>query len=379
MTRILRVGVSANVLFDPRTRDSLDGIGVYTRNLLARYSGLDDVLPVPVVYGRAAAAMAGATAIRLPRTLTMTGALPLGRGRYFPSAATLERSLDVFHATDYRIPRLERTPVCASLYDAVPLSHPEWGNPKLRAIKNFVLRRSAQWAESIVTLSHAMVPQLVEQYGIHENRIHVTWLGVDAVWYQRVPETAIEQLRAKYGLDAGYLLFVGTLQPRKNVHRLLQAYAGLPTSMRGDVQLVIAGKAGWGVGELVAELRAANAGGRVRWLDYVAQSDLPTLYQGARGFVFPSLYEGFGLPVLEAFASGTPVVTSDTSSLPEVAGNAALLVDPSDSDAIAAAMLRLIEDDALHAELRSRGIARAREFTWKDCADKTLAVLQSMV
>ena len=142
--------------------------------------------------------------------------------------------------------------------------------------------------------------------------------------------------------------------------------------MRSEVQLVIAGKVGWRSDDLVATLRAAAAGGHVRWLDYVDAGDMPALYQGAAGLVFPSLYEGFGLPVLEAFASGIPVVTSNTTSLPEVAGDAALLVDPMDTEALAAAMGSLIGDSALASRLAAAGTERARTFTWERCAARTV-------
>ena len=142
---------------------------------------------------------------------------------------------------------------------------------------------------------------------------------------------------------------------------------------------MIAGQAGWLADDLVAMLRRAEGAGRVRWLDYVEADDMRALYQGAAAFVFPSLYEGFGLPVLEAFASGTPVITSTTTSLPEVAGDAALLVDPLDVDALAAAMAAVVEDTALAARLRAAGRTRAKAFTWARCADETVAVLRSLV
>jgi len=198
-------------------------------------------------------------------------------------------------------------------------------------------------------------------------------------WFESEPVSRIAAVQASYALAPGYLLFVGTLQPRKNVARIVEAFGRLPAQISAGRELVIAGKAGWRADDLVATLRSAAGAGRVRWLDYVDANDMHALYQGAAGFVFPSLYEGFGLPVLEAFASGIPVITSTTTSLPEVAGDAALLVEPTDVDAIAEAMASILEDSVLASRLRTAGLARARTFTWARCASKTVSVLRSLL
>jgi len=375
----LRVGWSATLSSDPRTRDAPDGIGVYTRELTASYSQMSDVAPVPVVIGPRAARHAPPHAAVLPQRLSIATALSWATGADFRGAHRLAEHIDVYHATDYRIPRLKRTPVCATLFDAIPISHPQWANPRLRRVKNMLMRKSARWADRVIAISQAMVPELVEHYGIERQRITVTSLGVDTRWFETESASRIAAVQSRHALKPGYLLFVGTLQPRKNVGRIVQAFERLPAHIADGRQLVIAGKAGWRTDEIVATLRAAAAGGRVRWLDYVDEGDLRALYQGAAAFVFPSLYEGFGLPVLEAFASGTPVVTSTTTSLPEVAGDAALLIDPTDVDALAAAMASVIDDSGLANRLRAAGRERARAFTWARCASETIAVLRSLV
>ena len=172
------------------------------------------------------------------------------------------------------------------------------------------------------------------------------------------------------------MLYVGTLQPRKNLARVIEAFARAAAAPAfAGLQLVLAGKKGWLYDDLFAQVERMGLAGRVLFPGYVDDADLPALLSGALAFVFPSLYEGFGIPVLEAGACGVPVITSNTSSLPEVAGDAALLVDPHDVDAIAEAMTRLVTDEALRAELSRRGLANVQRFSWEKCARETLAVL----
>ena len=166
-----------------------------------------------------------------------------------------------------------------------------------------------------------------------------------------------------------YLLFMGTIEPRKNLSRLLQA-AELAGKRAGP--LVIAGAHGWGSDEVAARIQSLRRAGRVTYLGYVPDSARPALINGARGFVYPSLYEGFGLPVLEAMACGVPVLASNVSSLPEVVGSAGLLLDPGDVDAIAQGMIRLWEDEALRRDLSARGLEQARGFSWERTASQTL-------
>jgi alpha-1,3-rhamnosyl/mannosyltransferase len=182
-------------------------------------------------------------------------------------------------------------------------------------------------------------------------------------------------------LRRGYFLFVGTLQPRKNIERILDAYLGLPPHMRKERQLVIAGRAGWRCDELLARVRGARERGeQVLWLDYVCgENALRQLYTGAGAFVFPSLHEGFGIPVLEAFASGVPVVTSNTTSLPEVSQGAAVEVDPLSVDAIREAMSSLVRDDALRKRCIDAGRARASQLTWKRTVENTAAVYRAVL
>jgi alpha-1,3-rhamnosyl/mannosyltransferase len=296
----------------------------------------------------------------------------------FPGARLLAQSIDVYHATDYWIPKLAGVPVVATLHDAIPLSHPEWATPQYRAAKNFFMRAAAQRADAIITVSAAMVPAVVEQFRVPLERVTVIHNGVGDEWFQRIPPEMRSAVLARHGLAPGYFLTVGTLQPRKNLARQFAAYRALPARIRRERPLVIVGQRGWGMDDLLPAIRAGQAAGEVFWLDYVPDAELRAIFQSARALVFPSLYEGFGMPVVEAFASGVPVLTSNVSALPEVAGDAALLVDPLEVEAIREAMLRLVEDSALCARLVAAGSRRARQFSWRTCAEQVAAVYRKV-
>lgn len=238
-----------------------------------------------------------------------------------------------------------------------------------------VTRLAARLAEAIITPSETVRQDLLRRLGVPGERVVAI---PEAAGPQYVPiedEGALGQVRGKYRLPDRYLLSVGSLEPGKNRSRLFRAYARLRKE-GGDWPLVVVGQLAWryeGELELVRRLGLEE---HVRFLGYVPDEDMPALYSAASVLAFPSLYEGFGLPVLEAMSCGTPVVTSDRSALAEVAGDAALLVDPTDVEALAEALGRLLSDDSLRADLRTRGIERAGQFSWERTARATLSVYE---
>ncbi len=282
------------------------------------------------------------------------------------------RPLDVLHL-QYNLPPL--LPRCGRVLTVHDISYehfPECFTLRERVRNKVLVRWSARRAEVVIAVSEYTKRDLVETYGIDPERIVVTLEAADPAFRppQNIEET--EQVCRRYGIEGPYVLYVGNIQPRKNLPRLIQAYAQLMAA--GDIQhrLVIVGRKAWLHSEVFQEARRSGLSNQIVFTDYVPQSDLPHLYARADVFVFPSLFEGFGLPVLEAMACGAPVITSRSSSLPEVAGDAACYVDPFSAGEIARALRQLVCDAELRARLAGAGLEQAARFSWEQTARQTL-------
>ncbi|MDB5770194.1 MAG: glycosyltransferase [Burkholderia sp.] len=371
---MITLGLSTNLLEPDYVRLGVDGIGTYTSVLLKGLSshGCN-------VQGWSFPALFGSAGLAVGRALPAAQELAFLRDLVIPQCRT-RVEVDIFHATDYRILRMD-CPVVATLHDASPMRYPEWYGGGMRRLKNSLLRRTTRNADHVIALSHFSVTELIECFGVDERRISVVPCGVASHWFEAPAPEETARMLARHGLRPGYFLFVGTLQPRKNIERILQAYLALPPDVRKERQLVIAGRAGWLCEDLLVQIKGAQQRGEpVIWLDYVAGEDaLRQLYAGAGVFVFPSLHEGFGIPVVEAFASGVPVVTSNTTSLPEVSQGAALEIDPYSIKELGDAMLRLARDEALRQRCIGAGRARAAQLTWSRTLDETAAVYRSVL
>ena len=268
-------------------------------------------------------------------------------------------------------------PLVVTIHDLSFVRHPE-SHPKERLdhLARY-LPQTLERATHVITDSETVRREAIAHFGLDPACVTAIHLGVAPSFASHAPQQTRATLE-KHGLAHGrYILSVGTLEPRKNLAAAIRAWAALPESTRAGLPLVIAGMKGWLSGPLEELITRLEARGVIRFLGFVAQDELPALYAGALAFVYPSRYEGFGLPVVEAMASGVPVITSNASCLPEVAGDAALLVAPDDEAALGVALERLVHDATLRGDLIARGIARARQFTWARCAEETVAVYRA--
>lgn len=289
------------------------------------------------------------------------------------SAELLTRRVDVLFVPAHVLPLVHPCPSVVTVHDLGYLRFPDAHPAGERRYLDWSTRFSARHATRLLADSCATRDDLVRHYRIPSAKIVVAYPGRDESLAPVRDRESLAAVRRAYDLPRDYLLHVGTVQPRKNLLRLLEAFA--PHASR--ITLVLAGRRGWLSEPIYARVSELGLEGRVRFLDYVADEHLPALYSGAHAYVFPSLYEGFGFTVLEAMACGAPVICSDGGSLPEVAGEAALLVPATDTSALSAAIERLLDDEALRAELTARGFEQAKEFEWERAARATLAVIEA--
>jgi glycosyltransferase involved in cell wall biosynthesis len=273
----------------------------------------------------------------------------------------------LLHSPDFTLPPVNRgVPTLLTVHDLSFVRTPETATAGLRAYLNSAVPRSVRRADRILADSEATRQDLIELYQTPPDKIRVLYSGVDHRFQPVRTEKTLDAVRKKYQLGSGpFILSVGTIQPRKNYERLVEAFRRLDNA---DFKLVIVGGKGWLDHPLYKLIEKLGMEESVQFLGFVADDDLPALYSAAHVFAFPSLYEGFGLPALEAMACGTPVLTSNISSLPEVAGGVAISVEPTDVDAIAEGLGKLIEDTGLRKKLIQQGITRATLFNWNKAA-----------
>jgi glycosyltransferase involved in cell wall biosynthesis len=379
MSKSIRLGFGITALAKGLKRGSVDGIGVCARELMGRLVNYSNISLVQVNF-----------ATKFDNHLEPTSQIFLGRfaprvalsctlGVYTLGSKKIESNVDIFHSTDHYIPKLKKVPSIATIHDAIPFEHPEWVSSKYRFLICPAFKKSASWADRVITVSNYSRDKIEEYFEIDRSRISVVPNGVDQRWFNSVDREDLGQIWTKLGLKKSYIIFVGTLQPRKNVERLIQAYKNLPLPFRDSFDLLIVGRTGWGCKSLISLLGEQPKDGPIRWLDDIDNSTLEGLVKGASCMAFPSLAEGFGLPILEAFASGVVVLTSNLASMPEVACGGAILVDPFDIDSISEGLIKALDDTELIEKLKIIGMERAKLFTWDRTAEETSRVYRSLV
>jgi glycosyltransferase involved in cell wall biosynthesis len=289
----------------------------------------------------------------------------------------LRHRVDLLHAPDFIPPAFGAGRMVVTVHDLNFVHFPHFLTPDSLRYYAGQIDWAIRHADHILADSHQTRQDLLSLLGAPPDKVTTVHLAADERFR---PLGEPWSVLARYGLDSGYLLFVGTLEPRKNVPALLQAYRQLVDQRVTAQPLVLVGRPGWLADEIFAALEALDLGDRVRILEDIYDVEsLTQLYNGAAVLAIPSFYEGFGLPALEAMACGVPVVASDRGSLPEIIGDAGLLIDPEEPDALAAALERALTDGALRANLVARGLARAGEFSWTKTARQTLAVYRRVL
>ncbi len=283
----------------------------------------------------------------------------------------------VYHSPNYFLPAYDG-PLVATVHDLSIHRFPETHPVARRRYFDLAFRRSLDRADALITDSEAVRQELISDYSVAPQRVTAIHLGVD-VSFRPHTLAELQPVLARYGLVHGqYVLSVGTLEPRKRLDQLITAYAGLPAQLRARFPLILTGSSGWLNERLRPLIERGQAEGWLRYIGFVPQVDLPAIYAGAHAFAMISIYEGFGLPLLEAMASGVPVMTSDRSCMPEVTAGAALLVDPDDVEDIRGNLVRLLEDSAWRAVAMASGLTHAHVLTWERCLSQTTDVYRSV-
>jgi glycosyltransferase involved in cell wall biosynthesis len=353
--------------------DHFPGIGRYVANLARSLPVVAPELDLVLITGGQDSGSLTLPAVPQLRCAASPFSL---RQQWAVPAALARLHADLYHSAFYLMPYWPRVPAVVTCYDLIPLLYPDYFSPTRRAVYALAHRLAIARAGAILAISETTRADLVRLLGVASERVHVTPLAADPR-FRPLPAERLAGLRAERGLPERYVLYVGSNKPHKNLVGLVRAFARLcGNGEAADVALLVAGP--WDGRYPEAKLAAEREGiaARVRFLGPVPDADLPALYGAAAVFAFPSEYEGFGLPVLEAMACGTPVVCGRTSSLAELVADAALLVDPLDVEALGEALARGLADEGLRAALRQRGLARAAAFSWERTAAETLSIYQ---
>jgi len=371
----IHVGLNAHLL---SLEESYRGAGInwYIYNLLCHLPAADPELRYTAYLTEARFPSRQGLRVRRPRWSTRVPAGRIAWEQLVAPFALRQDRIDLLHAMAFVAPLLSPCPTVITVLDLSFLLYPAAFRRFRRSYLWLMVGLSARRARQVIAISESTRRDVIARLGVPPERVRTVYCGVDPR-FQPLPADEVEAFRRQKGLPERFVLFLGTIEPRKNVVRLVEAFGTLLSAHPGalaDLHLVVAGGRGWLSEPVFARVEELGLQDRVHFSGYVPEEEKGLWYNAATCFCYPSLYEGFGLPPLEAMACGTPVITSNASSLPEVVGDAGRTVDPEDSDALCASLGEVLLDPALHADLAHRGQARARRFSWDETARQTVNV-----
>jgi len=340
------------------------GVGTYVRNLLRHLARLDASTEYVVFCHREDAATIDELGENFRAVTEAAGGYSVREQFAVPLALRRERAC-LFHAPHYVLPLLTPCRSVVTIHDCIHLRFPQYLPNRL----GYAYARGSMWVAAhrsarVLTVSEASKRDILDYFRIPESKVTVIHNAIDERFHEEPPADEVVRVSERYQLKDPFILYAGNIKPHKNLERLIEAFHIIRRGDLEQVKLLIIGDEISKYARLRRTVHRYKLHKHVRFFGFVPDATLAILYRLARVFVFPSLYEGFGLPPLEAMASGTPVITSNVSSLPEVVGDAAMLIDPYEPEAIAGAMRRVLVDDRLRDDMRERGLARAREFSW---------------
>ena len=379
----MRLGLDGIPLLQKKT-----GVGRYTYELMTALSRLTSDLEMFYYYGTSWSQHISST--DGGGVLSMRQAVPIALRKLIPVVLKDRvkhkifmngyrgHKLDLYHATNYVAPDNDM-PLTVTVYDLSFLRYPETHPADRLAWLNKGFPATIRNADQIITISEFSKKEIIELLGVSQRKISIAYPGVDSRLRPLNPTQLAPRLKAWSLKPGGYILSVGTLEPRKNLTALFKAYELLPDGIKKSWPLVVVGMVGWKEKAIVKEMDALIRKGNLIPLGYLSDDHLAVVYAGAKLFVYPSLYEGFGIPPLEAMACGIPVVSSNRASLPEVVGQAGVMVDPEDFHAIAQALESVLTDSPKCSTMSRLGLQQASKFTWQACAEKTFGVYQKAI
>jgi alpha-1,3-rhamnosyl/mannosyltransferase len=367
----MRILLSVTKLTINLELNNLDGIAYYTKNLINEFSKLRLNFQLIALTKR------GANKIKFKQVYKTSNFFIFFLHKIFSGnkiSYKLESS-DLLHITDHIVPFTKNIPLIANVMDTYSLSHPNMlsGSCIVRAIKNWLWIVASRQADHIITISNFSKQDIIKYMGIPEEKISVIPLGVDEIYYKKIPKKNIEAIKKKYNIPTNYFLFVGTFQPRKNLNLIVEAYQKLPGKIKDTHALVLVGNDNYNHPLILNAKEKINTNSIIS-LQGVSEKEKISLMQGAKCLLLPSLYEGFGLPILEAFASKIPVITSNISSMPEVAGDCAILIDPHKVNSLVEAMIQISKNSIFVKKLINKGYQRSKLFSWNACAKATIKI-----